>query len=179
MPNGRPYQTIIFTTVVLLFGLSLAHLCAQGSWQQQANREGRLEFQTPCTADWETTYENNVNSGPYTNHMMTCRSADELYIIGWTDYLPSFNPDQLAELKANQDNLVKGTGSVLLTSNESTHQGMRALEFTANMKGTQLITSRCVMDGYRPVLLAIITPMSANRADSIRRFLTSLRITGR
>jgi hypothetical protein len=102
-------------------------------------------------------------------------SDDEMYVFGFTEYEAGVKFSDDAELNANRDNLVKGlTGATLLTSNPITYAGLRGLEFTANWSTqNKLVTSRVFVIDKRPFMLAIATPINQNRADNIRRFLTS------
>ena len=126
----------------------------------------------PCAPSWRTAQETG-----FVSHISVCTSGDERYLIGWVDYPPNYRATPEAELKANQDNFVKGVEGVLLTSAPITMAGRPGLEFTTNVKGALLMTTRVIMEGMRPYQVTIVTPLGQDRADNIRKFLTSLRIT--
>lgn len=167
--------------VLVVAGLILggARAGAQVTWADYTKPEARLTFSMPCAPTWQDGVADSPISGQYASHIGLCKSGDEIYLIGWVDYLPSYKPNIEAELKANQDNFNKGFNAVLLTSTRTTHQGLPALDFTANREQTLFVTSRVVMDGYRPYIAAIVTPINADRSDNIRRFMASFRIAVR
>ena len=172
----RPAFVAFLAAVLTLAGAAAG---AQTGWQETSNPTGRLAVAMPCSGTWTSQVTDDVNSGPYTSNLLVCRANDEVYLVGWVDYQPSYRPDIQAELKANQDNFIKGIDAVLLTSNPITSMGYMGLEFTGNMRGMNLATSRVLMDGYRPYMLAVLTPIGQDRSENIRRFLTSFRITPR
>ena len=160
--------------------MATAALGAQGAWMEVSNQTGRLTVSLPCTGMWQTSATQGTGPGfPYTSNMLVCRATDELYIVGWVDYPPDYRPDTASELKANQDNFIKGVaGAALSTSTPLTHQGLPALEFTGTVNA-QRISGRVLMDGSRPYMVITLTPQAQDRAATVRKFLTSLRITPR
>ena len=159
-----------FLTLALILHLFSSTAAAQVSWNTITG--GQMAMSMPCTGTWETTKEPGS-----TTQIYLCKNGNDTYLASWTDYVPSFKVETSAELKANRDNLLKGVGAVLLTNSDITFQGLPGLEFTANVKGTYLITSRVIIQGRQPFMLATMTPLSENRADNIQRFFASLRIT--
>ncbi len=177
MGMRRVAVTLVLTAGIL--GAAASRPNAQDGWTDYTKTDGRLSYSTPCAATWRTSVTDNAISGPYTANLGTCRAGDEIYIVGWVDYQPAFKPDTDGELKANQDNFVKSFGAVVLTSTPTTHQGMPALDFTANREQTYLVTSRVVMEGSRPYMFAIVTPINQDRSANIRKFSNSFRIAPR
>ena len=163
------FKAHCFLTLVLILHFFSSTPAAQVPWNAITN--GQMSMSMPCTGAWETTKE----PGSITQIYM-CKSGNDTYLASWSEYEPSFKVETAAELKSNRDNLIKGVGAVLLTNSDITYQGLPGLEFTANLKGTYLITSRVVIQGRHPFMLATMTPLNENRADSIQRFFASLRI---
>ena len=148
------------------------------TWTTYTKPEVRLTYSMPCAPEWKTTTAENP-SGPSTTHLGMCKAADELYLAAWVDYAPTYRPNIDAELKANQDNFVKSFLAVLLTSTPATHNGMPALDFVAQRQGQYLVTSRVVMDGYRPLMVAIVTPLNQDRSQNIRKFVNAFNVAPR
>jgi hypothetical protein len=147
------------------------------SWGTFTKPEGRITFSMPCTPNWQTSTTETAASGPYTSQLGMCKAGDEIYLVGWVDYAPNFQPNTEAELKANQDNFVKSFQAVLLTSTRTTHQGLPALDFTAQRQQMYMVTSRVIMEGPRPYLYVVVTPINQDRSANISRFANSFRIT--
>ena len=108
-----------------------------------------------------------------------CKAGDEIYLVAWVDYHPTFRPDIDAELKANQDNFIKSFLAVLLTSTPIKHNGMPGLDFVGQRQGQYLVTSRVVMDGYRPLMAAVVTPLNQDRSQNIRKFVNAFNVAPR
>jgi hypothetical protein len=169
------------TALVALLVLAAAvGLEAQAGWMDVTSQPGRLTVSMPCTGMWQTAVTQGTGPGfPFTSQLLLCRAGDEVYIVGWVDYPSDFKPNTDSELQANQDNFIKGvTGAVLSTSTSITHGGLPALEFTGKLNA-QLISGRAIMDGSRPYMVVTLTPLAQDRAATIRKFLTSFRLTSR
>jgi hypothetical protein len=145
------------------------------TWVAYSKPEVGMAFSMPCEPQWKATKTDSA-FGPYTSNLGMCKVADETYLVAWVDYLPTFKPDIDTELKLNQDNFVKSVQAVLLTSTPATLDGLRGLDFTAQRQGKYLLTSRVVMDGYRPLMLVIATPITQNRSPNIRKFVDAFHV---
>jgi hypothetical protein len=160
--------------LLLLYGGS-GH--AQGQWTDVRSPEGAFTVSMPCVpATWTNDVTTTGAGAPFTSRLGMCRSGSEIYLAGWVDYAPGYRPDIDDELKANEDNLNKGIGAVRLTSSPMTYQNFPGLDFTANRMGLSLVSGRVVMDGYRPVMWIVLTPLGEDHSANIRRFLTSMRV---
>ena len=157
--------------------LVLVLLLAQANWIAFNSADTTASFRAPCQTKASKTVGPPENGNPaHTDYVFLCQTPDEeMYLFGFTDYEAGYKFNDEAEMRANRDNLLKGlTGTTLLTSNPITYQGIRGIEFTANwMTQNRLVTSRVFVIGARPYMLVIATPINQNRADNIRRFLTS------
>ena len=159
----------------------LAVLFGQAEWKAFTATDGRATVTTPCVLAVDQTPPPPRKPGDplMTTNMFSCATAakDEFYFIAWVDYEAGFKFDTPTELKANRDNTVKAlTGATMLTTSDTTYGGRPALDFTANVQGKFLVSSRIVMDGRRPYQIAVMTPIDRDRSEIIRRFLDSLSI---
>jgi hypothetical protein len=165
---------ILSIALVFAGAVGGSRLAAQADWAPVTR--GQLAVSMPCTSNWQSEKDSDPQTGPSTTHLYLCRSGDEQYLAAITDYV-EFRPEVARELNANRDNLITSlTGAVLSTSNRLTYEGLPALDFTANWQG-RLVSGRIVIQGYRPFMLVVVTPLTQDRATNIGRFLSSMRIT--
>jgi len=120
----------------------------------------------------ETTQSSH---GPYTTHLFIVRDTNNVYLIGWVDYDPSFNFNRQAELEANRDNFVKGVTATLLTTRALVIDGYSAIEFTAET-GDRVFKSRVYMVGRRPYQTVVGYPKGAEVPSDASKFLDSFKV---
>jgi hypothetical protein len=172
----RPRFRLFLIALALGLAAGASRPAAQGTWASVT--KGKLAVSMPCNSNWTSERTTtDTQTGPYTTHLYVCSSGDERYIAGITEYAPEFRPNTTSELNANRDNFIKGVSAILLTSSPLTYDGLPALDFSANWKGTHLLTCRVVMQGNSPFMLAVATPLNQDRAANIGRFLSSMRIS--
>lgn len=167
--------------IALVVMATVAAVSAQsGAWTRQASDDGRFSIAAPCTLQIEKGFTPRNGDDPSFNSFLYICSpvpvVGEMYLGGWVEYEAGYRFGDDAELKANRDNLIKGVGGTLLTSGPVTYAGRTGIEFTVNVKGANLITSRAFIVGLRPYQIAIMTPIGQDRSENIRRFLDSLRL---
>ncbi len=162
--------------------LLLAVLLAQAGWSTFTAADGKASVAAPCALAADPAMAPPpAKSGDrvIATSFFSCTTPakDEYYFIAWVDYDPALQLDTAAELKANRDNTIKAiAGAMLVTSADVTYQSNPALDFTANVQGRFLVSSRVVMAGRRPYQIAAMTPLDKDRSDAVRRFLDSLSI---
>lgn len=160
----------------------LAVLLGQAAgWSTFTATDGKVSVAAPCVLTIDTTPppEQKPGDPKTTTYLYSCSTAakDEFYFIAWVDYEAGFKLDVAGELKANRDNTLKAiAGATLLTSTNSNYQGRPSLDFTGNIQGKFLVSSRVLIAGSRPYQVAAMTPIDKDRSESIRRFLDSLSI---
>jgi len=146
-----------------------------GGWVRYNSVTGRFSVLMPSTPE-EKTETTDSDHGPYTTHLFVVRDTNNVYLIGWVDYDPSFNFNRQAELEANRDNFVKGIKATLTGSRALTLDGYPALEFSAEA-GDRTFQSRVYMVGRRPYQIVIGTPKDDPDAVSTNRFFNSFKVS--
>ncbi len=113
--------------------------------------------------------------GPYTTHLFIVRDTQNVYLIGWVDYDPSFNFNKQSELAANRDNFVKGIKATLVSTRPLTIDGYQALEFVAETSD-RIFKSRVYMVGRRPYQIVIGYPKDQEDELTTNRFFNSFKV---
>jgi len=145
-----------------------------GGWVKFTSDTGRFSVLMPeaPTEQKETTQSEH---GPYTTHLFIVKDPQNVYLIGWVDYDPSFNCNRQSELDANRDNFVKGVKATLLSSRTLTLDGYQALEFSAEA-GDRVFRSRVYMVGRRPYQIVIGVPKDNEDPVVVNRFFNSFKV---
>jgi hypothetical protein len=143
-------------------------------WVKFTSELGRFSVLMPevPTDKTETTPSEH---GPYTTHLFIVRDTQNVYLIGWVDYDPSFNFNKQSELAANRDNFVKGIKATLLSTRPLTIDGYSALEFVAETSD-RVFKSRVYMVGRRPYQIVIGYPKDQEDALTTNRFFNSFKV---
>lgn len=115
--------------------------------------------------------------GPYTTHLFVVRDKvkENVFLIGFVDYDPSFNFNKQSELAANRDNFVKGIKATLVSTRPLQIDGYQALEFVAETTD-RLFKSRVYMVGRRPYQIVIGYPKDQEDTLTINRFFNSFKV---
>jgi len=163
-------------TLALFLAISSHRLAAQDVWKPVT--AGGMSVSLPCTAEWTTTKHDLPEAAAVvTTHNLGCKTGDSLYVVGWTEVVTKGPFDGMTELRSSRDAMLKQAGgAVLLTSGDIVHDGLQGIEFTANLRGTTLLSSRSVFQGNRMYLVSVGTPLNQDRSADIKRLLTSLKI---
>lgn len=146
-----------------------------GGWVRYNSVSGRFSVLMPSTPE-EKTETTDSDHGPYTTHLFVVRDGNNVYLIGWVDYDPSFNFNRQAELEANRDNFVKGINATLTSTRAFTLDGYPALEFSAEA-GDRTFQSRVYMVGRRPYQIVIGYPKDDPDAVARNRFFESFKVS--
>jgi hypothetical protein len=145
-------------------------------WVRFTSELGRFSVLMPeiPTDKTETT---PTEHGPYTTHLFLVRDKikDNVFLIGWVDYDPSFNFNKQSELAANRDNFVKGIKATLVSTRPLTIDGYQALEFVAETSD-RVFKSRVYMVGRRPYQIVIGYPKDQEDALTTNRFFNSFKV---
>lgn len=166
-------------TRLAVLGLILSHFgpvaAAQDGWKPM--KAGGMSVSLPCTADWQTNkMEIPEEASVVTTNILACKTGDSLYLIMWSEVVTNAQFDGMAFLRSSRDAMVKEAGGSLLKTDDIVHDGLTGVEFTANLRGTSLLTSRGVFQGKRMYQVSIGTPLNQDRSKDINRLLTSLKI---
>lgn len=147
---------------------------SESGWVKFTSDLGRFSVLMPeiPTDKTETTQSEH---GPYTTHLFVVRDTQNVYLIGWVDYDPSFNFNKQSELAANRDNFVKGIKATLVSTRPLTIDGYQALEFVAET-GDRIFKSRVYMVGRRPYQIVIGYPKEQDDQLTIDRFFNSFKV---
>ena len=115
--------------------------------------------------------------GPYTTHLFAVKNKEtnNVYLVAWADYDPSFNFNKQSELAANRDNFVKGIKATLVSTRPLTIDGYSALEFVAET-AEMLFKSRVYMVGRRPYQIVVGYPKDQEDSLAINRFFNSFKV---
>jgi hypothetical protein len=145
-----------------------------GGWAKFTSDDGRFSVVIPGVPEdkVETTPSDH---GPYTTHLFILRHQQNVFLIGYVDYDPSFNFNRQAELEMNRDNFIKGLSATLLTTRSLRIDGYAVLEFTAE-NAQKVFTSRVYMVGRRPYQIVIGSPKGVDDSVTINRFFNSFKI---
>jgi hypothetical protein len=145
-----------------------------GGWVRFMSDNGRFSVLMPETPE-EKTETTPSEHGPYTTHLFIVRDTQNVYLIGWVDYDPSFNFNKQSELDANRDNFVKGVKATLTSSRSLTLDGFQALEFSAET-ADRIFRSRVYMVGRRPYQIVIGVPKENEDPVLVNRFFNSFKV---
>jgi hypothetical protein len=160
-------------------GLILAHfgpVQAQEGWKPIT--AGGMTVSQPCSAEWDTVRrEVPEEAAIVTAHMLVCKTSDTLFLLSWTDIETRNRIDGMTVLRSSRDAMLKEIGGALLmTSGDIEHDGLKGLEFTANLRDRLLLSGRAVFHEKKWYTVTIGTPIKQDRSADIKRFLTSFRI---
>jgi hypothetical protein len=144
-------------------------------WETFTSETGRFSVLLPGTPAESKETEQSAH-GPYTTYLYILRHPQNVFLIGWVDYSPSFNFNRQAELEMNRDNFVKGVNARLLNSRAVVIDGYNSLEFTAET-ADQIFKSRVYMVGRRPYQMVIGSPKGAEDTVTVNRFFNSFKVT--
>ena len=163
-------------SIALLLAQFAPAAAAQANWKPIT--AGGMTVSMPCTADWETkTQEVPEEAAVVTSHLLGCKAGDAFYLIQWTEIETTAQLDGMAALRSSRDAMVRQAGGgTLITSNDITHDGLKGIEFTANLRGSMLLSSRSVFHGKRMYLVSVGTPLNQDRSADISRLLKSLKV---
>jgi hypothetical protein len=143
-------------------------------WVRFTSELGRFTVLMPETPTdkIETTPSEH---GPYTTHLFISKDKENVYLIGWVDYDPSFNFNKQSELAANRDNFVKGLKATLVSTRPLRIDGYQAIEFLAETT-ERVFKSRVYMVGRRPYQIVIGYPKDQEDALTTNRFFNSFKV---
>lgn len=165
-----------FAVIVLILSQFGPVDAAQDVWKPI--KAGGMSVSLPCTAEWETNkQEVPEEAAVVTANILACKTADSLYLIMWSEVVTDNQFDGMAFLRSSRDAMLKQAGGATLISGaDIVHDGLKGIEFTANLRGTSLLSSRGVFHGKRIYQVSIGTPLNQDRSKDINRLLTSLKI---
>jgi hypothetical protein len=145
-------------------------------WVRFTSESGRFSVLMPETPTNKTDTTPSEH-GPYTTHLFITRdkNTNNVYLIGWVDYDPSFNFNKQSELAANRDNFVKGIKATLISTRPLQIDGYQALEFVAETS-EMVFKSRVYMVGRRPYQIVIGYPKDTEDALTTNRFFNSFKV---
>jgi len=143
-------------------------------WVSFDSDEGHFSVLVPETPEDKTETVQSAH-GPYTTHLFIVRDTNNVYLIGWVDYDPSFNFNRQAELEANRDNFVKGISATLLNTRPTVIDGYSAIEFAAET-ADRTFFSRVYMVGRRPYQIVVGYPKGEERPSEVLKFLNSFKV---
>ncbi|HZI59844.1 MAG TPA: hypothetical protein VFD62_03980 [Pyrinomonadaceae bacterium] len=145
-------------------------------WVRFTSELGRFSVLMPDTPT-DKTDTTPSEHGPYTTHLFIARDrgTNNVYLIGWVDYDPSFNFNKQSELAANRDNFVKGIKATLVSTRPLQIDGYQALEFVAQT-AEMVYKSRVYMVGRRPYQIVIGYPKGTEDPLTTNRFFNSFKV---
>jgi hypothetical protein len=145
-----------------------------GGWVKFTSSLGAFSVLMPALPE-EKTETTPSDHGPYTTHMFISKDTNNVYLIGWVDYDPSFAFNKRSELMANRDTFIKGINATLISSQTLILDGYDAIEFTAETQG-RIFRSRVYMVGRRPYQIVIGYPKDAADQTLVNRFFNSFKV---
>jgi hypothetical protein len=145
-----------------------------GGWIKFTSDSGHFSVMMP-SAPQEQTETTQSEHGPYTTHLFVVKDTENVYLIGWVDYDPSFNFNRQSELDANRDNFVKGIKATLISTRTLQLDGYQAIEFSAEA-GDRVFRSRVYMVGRRPYQIVIGVPKDSEDPAVVNRFFNSFKV---
>ncbi len=163
-----------------VIGLILAHFGAveasQDTWRPITG--GGMSVSAPCTGEWTTTTQDvPEEASVVTTNLLGCKTGDSFVVLLWSEVVTKLRFDGMLALRSGRDAMLKQAGGgLLMTSADIEHDGLKGIEFTANLRGTTLLSSRSVFHGKRMYQVAIGTPLNQDRSADITRLMTSMKI---
>ena len=147
-----------------------------GGWVNFTSEMGRFSVLMPETPE-EKIDTTPSEHGPYTTHLFVVRDKvkENVFLIGFVDYDPSFNFNRQSELAANRDNFVKGIKATLISTRPLQIDGYQALEFVAET-AERTFKSRVYMVGRRPYQIVNGYPKDQEDTLTINRFFNSFKV---
>ena len=145
-----------------------------GGWVKFTSDTGRFSVLMPVVPQ-EQTETTPSEHGPYTTHLFIVKDTQNVYLIGWVDYDPSFNFNKQSELDANRDNFVNGVKATLTSSRSLTLDGYQAIEFAAET-ADRIFRSRVYMVGRRPYQIVVGVPKENEDPVLVNRFFNSFKV---
>lgn len=143
-------------------------------WVRFTSALGRFSVLMPEIPE-DKTETTPSEHGPYTTHLFIAKEKENVYLIGWVDYDPSFNFNKQSELAANRDNFVKGIKATLISTRPLQIDGYQALEFVAETT-ERIFKSRVYMVGRRPYQIVIGYPKDQEDSLTVNRFFNSFKV---
>ena len=144
-------------------------------WVRFRSDNGHFSVLMPSIPEDKTSTE-DTSHGPYTTHLFIVKDTQNVYLIGWVDYDPSFNFNRQAELEANRDNFVKGITATLVSTRPTVIDGYSTIEFTAETVD-RVFKSRVFMVGRRPYQIVIGSPKGVDDSVNVNRFFNSFQVS--
>ena len=140
--------------IFFLFFVSICFLSKNygQDWIRFNSVEGRFSVMFPSQPT--TQIDTSKNYPTYITNLFISKTNTEIYALGWVDYENSYNFDEQKELEANRDNFVKGVSATLVSTKNTTFNGYKAVEFSAE-SSSYYWTSKVFMVGRRPYQLVI------------------------
>jgi hypothetical protein len=143
-------------------------------WVKFTSDAGHFSVLMPVAPE-ETSETTPSEHGPYTTHLFIAKDPQNVYLIGWVDYDPSFNFNRQSELDANRDNFVKGVKATLTATRSLMVDGYQAIEFSAETD-SRVFRSRVYMVGRRPYQIVVGVPKDSEDVASVNRFFNSFKV---
>jgi hypothetical protein len=141
------------------------------SWKTFTSETGRFSVLLP-----DLPTEAIVNEpGAYTTHRFTVDSLKSTFIIGWSDYDPSFTFNPALELELNRENFIKGIRGTLINNKSLIIDGYESIEFTAET-ANKVYRSRVFIVGRRPYLITALTTRGLDDTADVKRFFDSFKV---
>ena len=145
-----------------------------GGWVKFTSDAGHFSVLMPVVPQ-EQTETTPSEHGPYTTHLFIVKDTQNVYLIGWVDYDPSFNFNKQSELDANRDNFVRGVKATLTSSRTLMLDGYQAIEFAAETTD-RIFRSRVYMVGRRPYQIVVGVPKENEDPVLVNRFFNSFKV---
>lgn len=151
---------------------------SEPGWTTYRSQDGRFSVLFPAAPSRDDKPVATGPGSPGSYSIFTAKGAGGIWMAGFADYAPGFDFGIQAELEANRDNFVKGTGAVLTESRPLKLGSAPGLEFTADKAGQWTARGRVFIVGRRPYQLLAIVPPGDSNAAHVRRFLDSFAVDG-
>jgi hypothetical protein len=169
-------RNLIFSILAAAFIFGSSSAASAQEWLKLAPEGANFEVMMPGTAK-ESVEEGTGAFGAYKVYLYMVPTADTIYLIGYSDYSDPAKMDIKAEINANRDNFMKSWKEGKILTEKDIKLGTNpGLEFTAQVDGGRIATSRIIMLGKRPYQLIAVTAAGADQSG-VTKFLDSFKLT--
>jgi len=149
-----------------------------GDWRTVTVEEGSFSVSMPGQPEHDVMRDETPQLGKVEVHTIRYRGAATIFLVGYVAYASTVPMDPRAEMESNRDHFVQGVSAKVVEQHDIGFEGGSGIEFTAESAAYQ-IKSRVYFRDNRSYQLITAVRKGEQDADSVERFLSSLRLPGK
>lgn len=164
-------------TILITITVAFTSFNKVEEWVTFNSKEGKFSVLLPSDPKTTTEKETEGPGAPYSVNMFISQSDKEIYLVGYVDYAPDFEFEEMAELNANRDNFVKAVGGEIIETKNVKLDSNNGIFFTAKTSANgYLWTSYVYLVGKRPYQLVLGSP-EGKPSPHETKFFSSFKLT--